>query len=266
MTIYSKRLAELQYKDAVKEKLGRHRNKSTQISRQTGENIEQKLTSSLQYIEGLDELPFRVARLPLWPTQEHIEGMLNARILVQENPFTGYLKPDVLVQKNLFVWEDIPRQHFSQPNISQVIWYQIPSKEVLGKVIFDEEVLAIFEDGELPIVYGMNHEAHSAYAKYLGWKIPTQEQQLAIWNALPGEDDFAKAKHASIPFYGDFLFALYKNNNRTLPTELLLRSSTPDNSGVHIKNKSITIWRNNTFQESSLPLSCFSTAFIVFNK
>lgn len=257
MALISRLLEELVYKKAVKEKLGRHR----QVSKQTGEKIEQKLSSSLQYIEGLDELPFRVARLPLWPTQDHIEGMIKARILVLENPFTGYLNSDILVNRNLFIGKEIPQKHFSEPNISQVIGYQIPSREILEKVIFDEESLAKYEGELFPIIYGMNNEAHQAYAKYLGGRIPTQEQLLNIWNMLPWEDNVTKAKNASIPFYGNFNFALFKNALRPFPKEIILRSST----NIHDKSKSIEI-RWNTLYESDLPSSCFSTALVIFDK
>lgn len=51
----------------------------------------------------------------------------------------------------------------------------------------------------------MNHEARLTWAEYLGGRIPkTQQEEMDIWNALPGNNVLAKATHAGIPFSGCF--------------------------------------------------------------
>lgn len=51
----------------------------------------------------------------------------------------------------------------------------------------------------------MNHEARLAWASYLGGRLPNSPQeQMKVWNALPGDNVLAKATHAGTPFSGYF--------------------------------------------------------------
>ena len=95
------------------------------------------------------------------------------------------------------------------PKVPQAFGYTIQNDAELAKVITDPVALAsarkeVEATGTYPTIYVLNHEARRAYAEYLGGRLPTQEEQAAFWDNLPGANVLEKATAASIPFTGYF--------------------------------------------------------------
>lgn len=86
---------------------------------------------------------------------------------------------------------------------------QIQNDAELAKIITDKDALAtiqasVKEGNPYPIIYVMNHEARLAHAAYLGGRPNTQQEQIDIFEKIPGNNILDKATHAGIPFSGCF--------------------------------------------------------------
>ena len=86
---------------------------------------------------------------------------------------------------------------------------QIQNDAELAKIITDKDALAtiqasVKEGNPYPIIYVMNHEARLAHAAYLGGRPNTQQEQIDIFEKIPGNNILDKATHAGIPFSGYF--------------------------------------------------------------
>lgn len=191
MKSYGEHLARLQFKAAVRDELKEHLGKCEEVRERIALRTR---TSLIKYVEGLERLHIKVMHLPLWPTQEHIDGMI---------------KKGVLLREDCFIWEDEWKKFSKNPNVPQAVGYQICSYNELERVITDPDALAearrrmVNWEG-YPIIYLWNHNFLTEWAKYLGGRLPEQDEQLEIWNKLTGKTVLHKAKHAGIPFLGCF--------------------------------------------------------------
>lgn len=147
-----------------------------------------------QPLEFIESPSLKVARLPLWPTKSHIDGLVQAWKLDAGNIFVGKE-----AWKNAEINKEVP----------QVFGYTITNNQELAGVITDKKALdaarkEVEVSGTFPTIYVLNHEARLAHAAYLGGRLPTQEEQKSFWDKLPGANILEKVTGASIPFLGCF--------------------------------------------------------------